>query len=88
VSIFVVNDFCGLVFKVEKGPLGKKILYVMDAGVYDDYFERGIPELFDMLIAPDEAGNGWLFGGDKIELEFVSRFVNDILRKVARQQIT
>ena len=88
VSIFVVNDFCGLAFRVEKGPLGKEILYVLDGGVYDGYNEQGIPDLLGMQITPDDAGNGYVLGGEKVSLEFLSQFVNSILTRVARKQIT
>ena len=88
VSIFVVNDFHCLAFRVEKGPLGPQILYVLDGDVYDGYNEQGIPDLLGMQITPDDAGNGWILGGEKIQLEFVAQFVNTILNKVARQQIT
>jgi|TARA_R110000824_G_scaffold61146_3_gene162903 hypothetical protein len=88
VSIFVVNDFCGLAFRVEKGPIGSQILYVLDGEVYDSYNEKGIPDLLSMQITPDDEGNGWVMGGEKIPLQFLSQFVNSILQRVAKQQIT
>ena len=88
VSIFVVNDFCGLAFRVEKGPLGNQILYVIDGNVYDGYAQEGIPDLLGLQIKPDNEGNGWVLGGEKINLDFLSRFVNSMLSRVARNQIT
>ena len=88
VSIFVVNDFCGLAFKVEKGPLGDQVLYVLDGDVYDGYAEQGIATMLRMEITPDSKGSGWVLGGETIQLSFVSDFVNSILSRVARNQIT
>lgn len=88
VSIFVVRDFCGLAFRIENGPLGKEILYVVDGDLYDGYREAGIVDLLGLQIVSDDAEYGWILGGEKINLDFLSKFVNDILRRVARQQIT
>lgn len=88
VSIYVVNGFHGLAFRVTQGPLGNQVLYVLDGDLYDGYAADGIPSVLGLQIDPDEEGNGWVLGGARVNIAFLQQFVHSIRARVARNQLT